>query len=270
MARRGLGPRSPRRRGPRSSQPRNGVDAEHTASVRSFLAPNPGPITLSGTRSYVVGGTVAAIIDPGPDIESHLAVLADAVAGARKVTVLLTHAHDDHSAGAASLARAVGTEVHGPGGDHPIEDGQRFATGDGDLVAVSTPGHARRHFCFHLTSNDSVFVGDLILGEGDTTWVGEYSGAVAHYLHSLDRLEALAPRHLHPAHGPTIRDPAQTIARFRNHRLARIDMVRRAVARGHTAAGAITRHVYGELPPEIHAMAMASVEAILDYLSPRE
>ncbi len=239
-------------------------------SVRSFLAPNPGPVTLSGTRSYVVGGTAAAIIDPGPDIESHLAVLADAVAGARSVTILLTHAHDDHAAGAASLARAVGAEVHGPGGDHPIADGQRFATSDGDLAAISTPGHARRHFCFHLASSDAVFVGDLILGEGDTTWVGEYSGSVAHYLRSLDRVEALAPRLLHPAHGPTIRDPAQAIARFRNHRLARIDMVRRALAEGHTAVGAITRHVYGDLPPQIRAMAMSSVEAILDYLSPRE
>lgn len=239
-------------------------------SVRSFLAPNPGPITLSGTRSYVVGGAAAAIIDPGPAIESHLAVLADAVAGARSVTILLTHAHDDHAAGAAELARAVGAEVYGPGGDHAIADGQRFATSDGDLVAVSTPGHARRHFCFHLTSNESVFVGDLILGEGDTTWVGEYGGAVAHYLHSLDRVESLEPRLLHPAHGPTIRDPAATIARFRDHRLARIDMVRRALAEGHTAVAAITRHVYGELPPQIHGMAAASVGAILDYLSPRE
>lgn len=239
-------------------------------SVRSFLAPNPGPITLSGTRSYVVGGAVAAIIDPGPDIESHRAVLAGAVGGARSVTILLTHAHDDHSAGAAALARAVEAEIHGPGGDHTIVDRQRFATSDGDLVALSTPGHARRHFCFHLTSNDSVFVGDLILGEGDTTWVGEYGGSVAHYLRSLDRVDALAPRLLHPAHGPTIRDPAEAIARFRNHRLGRIDMVRRALAEGHTAVGAIARHVYGELPPEIHGMALASVAAILDYLSARE
>ncbi len=236
-------------------------------SVRSFLAPNPGPLTQSGTRTYVTGGASAAIIDPGPAIESHLVALAGAVAGARSVTILLTHAHSDHSAGAASLARAVGAEVHGPGGDLAIEDGQRFATSDGNLVAVSTPGHARRHFCFHLTSNDSVFVGDLILGEGDTTWVGEYSGAVAHYLRSLDRVEALAPRVLHPAHGPTIRDPAETIARYRNHRLARIDMVRRALAEGHTGAAAITRRVYGELPPRIHGMAVTGVEAMLDYLS---
>lgn len=248
----------------------SGDNGDQTVSVRSYLAPNPGPLTLTGTRTYVVGGTVAAIVDPGPAIKSHLGALAAAVADARAVTILLTHAHDDHSAGAAELARAVGAEVHGPGGDHDIEDGQRFATSDGELVAVSTPGHARRHFCFHRTSNDSVFVGDLILGEGDTTWVGEYSGAVAHYLHSLDRVEALEPRLLHPAHGPTIRDPAETIARFRNHRLARIDMVRHALDDGHTGAAAITRQVYGELPPGIHGMAVTSVKAILDYLSPRE
>lgn len=239
-------------------------------SVRSFLALNPGPVTLSGTRSYVVGEAEAAIIDPGPDTESHIAALADAAADAHSVTILLTHGHDDHAGGAATLARALGAEVHGPGGDYPIADGQRFATSDGDLVALSTPGHARRHFCFHLARNDSVFVGDLILGEGETTWVGEYSGAVAQYLRSLDRIEALEPRILHPAHGPTIRDPAAAIARFRDHRLARIEMVRRALAGGHTGVAAITRHVYGELPTKLHAMATTSVEAILDYLATPE
>ena len=190
--------------------------------------------------------------------------------GAEEVVILLTHAHADHTAGAADLARTLGAEVLGPGGERDIADGQTFATSEGELVAVSTPGHARRHFCFHLTSADSVFVGDLILGEGDTTWVGEYPGAVAHYLASLDRLEALEPHILYPAHGPTIRDPSEAIGRFRHHRLSRIEMVRHALAEGHADPAAITRHVYGALPPDVHAMAVTSVETILDYLSGAE
>lgn len=190
--------------------------------------------------------------------------------GADQVVVLLTHAHADHSAGAAELAGTLGAEVLGPGGEREITDGQTFATSDGDLAAVSTPGHARRHFCFHLPRPGAVFVGDLILGEGDTTWVGEYPGAVAQYLASLDRLESLRPRVLHPAHGPDILDPPATVERFRRHRLSRIDMVQRALDAGHTDPAAITRHVYGALPREVRAMAVASVEAILDYLSGAE
>ncbi len=238
--------------------------------VRSFLAPNPGPLTLDGTRSYLVGDDPVAIIDPGPRIESHISALAEAVRPASEIVILLTHAHDDHAAASARLAHRTGGSVHGPGGDHDLGDGQVIATSVGDLVAVATPGHARRHFCFHHPDTASIFVGDLIMGKGDTTWTGEYLGAVADYLRSLDRLDALAPRTLHPAHGPPIPDAAATIARFRAHRLERIEQVRRAVATGHAGAPAIARHVYGPLPPKIRTMAEAGVDAILDYLSGAE
>ncbi len=235
--------------------------------MRTILAPNPGPLTLDGTRTYLVGEDPVAIIDPGPRIESHVSALADAAGSASEVVILLTHAHDDHAAASARLAHRTGATVLGPGGAHDLGDGQVVRTGGGDLVAVSTPGHARRHFCFHHPDTASVFVGDLILGEGDTTWIGEYRGAVADYLRSLDRLAALAPRTLHPAHGPRIPDPGATIARFRAHRLERVEQVRRAVADGHAGAPAIARHVYGPLPAQIRTMAEAGVEAILDYLS---
>ncbi len=189
------------------------------------------------------------------------------MAGAEEVVILLTHAHSDHTEGAAGLARTLGAEVLGPGGERDIEDGQAFATSAGELVAVSTPGHARRHFCFHLPAAAAVFVGDLVLGEGDTTWVGGYPGAVAHYLASLDRLEALEPRVLYPAHGPTVRNPSDAVGRFRRHRLSRIEMVRRALDEGHKNPAAVTRHVYGTLTPDINAMAVAGTEAILAYLS---
>ena len=209
----------------------------------------------------------AAVIDPGPAIESHIEAVADAVGRAARVVILLTHAHADHAEAAPELARRTGAPVHGPGGDHDVADGQSFPAGGAELVAVSTPGHARRHFCYHFPLGASVFVGDLLLGEGNTTWVGEYSGAVAQYLASLDRLEALGARTLHPSHGPSIARADQAIARFRSHRLARIDMVRQALADGREGVGAITRQVYGELPPEVRAMARASVQSILDYLS---
>ncbi len=234
--------------------------------VLSILAPNPGPVTLAGTRSHLVGDEVAAIIDPGPEIPSHLERLAKAVAAAREVVILLTHAHPDHAAGAPALAAAIGARILGPGGGEAIADGQRFDTSAGVLTALATPGHARHHFCFHLEQARAVFVGDLVLGEGDTTWVGEYPGAVADYLNSLDRLDALQSRVLHTAHGPDVTDPAAAIARFRNHRLERIDRVRRVLDEGVADPDAVVARVYGPLPAEVQAMALASVAAIMDYL----
>ena len=236
--------------------------------MRSFRADNPGRFTLDGTRSYVVGVRRAAVIDPGPVLDSHLGVLAEAVKAADHVVVLVTHAHADHAAGAGELARLTGAAVRGPGTGHELGDGEAIATDCGDLVAVRTPGHARRHFCFHLPDEGAVFTGDLILGEGDTTWVGEYAGGVADYLTSLDRLDALDARVLYPGHGDPLHDPANAIDRFRNHRLSRIDQVRRALAEtGSRDLDLLTERVYGELPRDVHDMAASGVEAILDYLA---
>ncbi len=237
-------------------------------AVRSFLAGNPGRLTFDGTRSYVVGDRAAAVIDPGPVLDGHLAALAAAVARADAVVVLVTHGHGDHAAGAGDLAERIGAEVWGPDAGRDIDDGQAFTTDRGELVAVSTPGHSRRHFCFHLPARGAVFTGDVILGVGDTTWVGEYPGGVADYLASLDRLDALGARVIHPGHGEPLHDPAEAIARFRRHRTARIDQVRHAVSQtGGTDARTLARHVYGALPRDLFEMAVSGVEAVLDYLS---
>ena len=63
-------------------------------------ADNPGPMTLDGTRSYVLrapGSTTCVVVDPGPDDAAHLDVLA--AAGPVEL-VLVTHRHADHTAGA--------------------------------------------------------------------------------------------------------------------------------------------------------------------------
>ena len=238
--------------------------------MRSFLAPNPGPITLDGTRSYVVGEDPAAIVDPGPVLEAHLSALAGAVSAASQVFILLTHDHPDHAAGAERLAELTGGRIHGPGSAREIADGQAFRTSAGALVALSTPGHARRHFCFHQPGAAAVFVGDLMLGKGNTTWIGEYPGGVADYLQSLDRLEALGARTLYPAHGPPIANAGAAIRRFRRHRLSRIEQVRGALDRGHADPREITRKVYGPLPPDLQGMAESGVASMLDYLSAEE
>jgi len=237
-------------------------------AVRSFLAPNPGSFTFDGTRSYVVGGDAAAVIDPGPADPGHLRVLSGAVEDASRVVVLVTHAHEDHAEGAEELGRRTGATMAGPGIGPGIWDGQSFDTSAGPLVALFTPGHARSHFCFHLPGQRAVFTGDLILGTGDTTWTGGYPGGVADYLASLDRVASLGARTFYPGHGDPLTDPEAAVARFRNHRLARIEQVRQAIADGVPRdSRALAAVIYGALPATVFEMAVQGLEGILDYLS---
>ncbi|MGI9627538.1 MAG: MBL fold metallo-hydrolase [Longimicrobiales bacterium] len=236
--------------------------------VQSLTAANPGPFTLAGTNTYVVGSSRVAVIDPGPDLPEHRASVVERVASADSVVILLTHDHADHIGGTGALGSRLRTESRGPGGDLPVRDGDRFGTDAGVLVALSTPGHTMEHYCYHLVDADAVFVGDLLLGEGDTTWIGEYRGGVGDYLRSLDLLEQLGPGRLYPGHGPVIDDPLPRIDRFRKHRTERIDQVRAAL---NTAPDAsledLVVSVYPELPPNLRSAARYSVQAIVDYLA---
>ncbi len=64
---------------------------DHPEIVR-IVAPNPGPMTLEGTNTYLYGSDPCVVIDPGPDDESHLdAIRAAAEERGGIGMVLLTH-----------------------------------------------------------------------------------------------------------------------------------------------------------------------------------
>ena len=248
-----------------------GTDPRAMTRPRVYTAANPGPFTLDGTRTHVVGREAAAVIDPGPDDPEHLRALRAAVAGARRVAVLVTHDHADHSGCARALADALGAPLLGPcrDADGPLADGDAVETDRGELVAVDAPGHCADHLCFHWPRARALFAGDLMLGEGSTTWVGEYPGCVRDYLASLERVEALAPTVIYPAHGPPIEDVSPALTAYREHRVERIRQTE--LARGDhpdaTPAQLVTT-IYGdELPPRLRAAAEASIAAMLDYLA---
>ncbi len=122
--------------------------------ILRIVAPNPGPMTLAGTNTYLYGSGPCTAIDPGPDDAGHLdAVRAAAAERGGIGLVLLTHSHGDHAAGAGRL----GAEVVLPG------EGEVH----GGLRALATPGHAPDHVCL-LSADGVCFSGDLVLGEGST------------------------------------------------------------------------------------------------------
>jgi glyoxylase-like metal-dependent hydrolase (beta-lactamase superfamily II) len=118
-----------------------------------------------------------------------------------------------------------------------------------------------------MTTN-SLFVGDLLLGKGDTTWIGEYLGSVGDYLNSLSRVDALGPGMIYPGHGPPITSPGKVLDRFRRHRLKRLDQVRAARLENPEAdSGMLAAIIYGgEIPEKLSKAAKASVDAALFHL----
>ena len=83
--------------------------------IRRIVAANPSPFTFTGTCSYIVGRGQVAVIDPGPDLPSHLDALLDAVRNETVTHILVSHTHRDHSPGARALKEATGAPILGCG-----------------------------------------------------------------------------------------------------------------------------------------------------------
>jgi glyoxylase-like metal-dependent hydrolase (beta-lactamase superfamily II) len=200
-----------------------------------------------------------------------------AVPDAEAASVLVTHGHPDHAPGARGLAAAlaaagIDAEIRGPAGVEGIQralvDGETIATDEGDLVAIETPGHAREHLAFHWPARKALFAGDLLLGKGDTVWVGEYPGSVADYLRSLERVRGLGLEVVYPAHGSPLEDPTEAIERFAAHRRERIRQVEALlVERPGAGAEELLDRVYGAaLPAGVRRAALMSMEALMAHV----
>lgn len=253
--------------------------------LRTLLAPNPSPMTLDGTRTFVVGREAPVVIDPGPELPAHVDAILAALDGRTPLAILLTHAHADHAAAGPALAARTGAPLmlragsvlplfHPRHVDHWLHEGDEIGTDAGPVRAVATPGHAPEHVAFLWTGEaapdgGALFVGDLLMGEGDTTLVAPPEGDLGAYLRSLDRVEALAPGVLYPTHGPALADPPAALARYRAHRTARIEQVVSALRRhGPARPDALVDAVYGgeTLHPRLREAAAGSLVAILEHL----
>jgi len=235
--------------------------------IRSLTAPNPGPYTLDGTRSYLLGDS--AVIDPGPEIDSHIAAILAALPGL--TTILITHRHADHAPAALPLQRATGARIIAPPGvledqqvDQRVTGGERLQIAGGELTVIATPGHTSEHVCY-LTAAGELFTGDTILGSGTTT-IFPPDGHMGDYLRSLRRLRAQAPRRIHPAHGPDRDDAMAVIDEYIAHRLQRERQVQDAIAAGATTLPAMRQTIYPDLDPRLHQAAEIQLAAHLTKL----
>ena len=239
------------------------------------LAPNPSPMTLDGTNTYLLGlpGTGDVIVvDPGPDLPEHRAAVDSALAELDAVVgaVVLTHHHADH-AEAIGWAQQWGAAAfaftpHLVGGNvTPLANGQTLDRGGLQIEAVHTPGHASDHLCLRVADTGAVLTGDHVLGRG-TTVVAWPDGDMRAYLASLQRLSTLDATVLYPGHGPALTDPARTVSEYIAHRLQREQQVVAALEAGDATPAAIVARVYADVDVALHPAAERSVRAHLDKL----
>jgi glyoxylase-like metal-dependent hydrolase (beta-lactamase superfamily II) len=228
-------------------------------NIRSITAPNPGPFTLTGTHTWLLGDT--AVIDPGPAIDSHIAAIIEAMP--RLDTIFITHRHEDHAPAALPLKAATGARIIAPldMADVRVAGGEAFSVDDESLEAIATPGHTREHICY-LTSTGALFTGDTILGEG-TTVIFPPDGDMGDYLRSLATLRAREPKRIHPAHGPTRDDAVALIDEYIAHRLERERQLIDALANGARSTAELRAQIYPQLDERLHRAAELQLTAHL-------
>lgn len=232
--------------------------------ILRVLAPNPGPFTLDGTNTWIVGENPAIVIDPGPDDAGHLLAVMDAAGPIAEI--LVTHDHPDHQPGAERLAHTVALEYRahrpGPGGVR-LHDGEEVVAGQARLRSVFTPGHAADHTAFHMEAEAALFTGDAVLGRG-TSVIDPPEGDLAAYLRSLAAMLALEPRTIYPGHGPAVFDAPRKLREYLDHRALREEQVLEALRGGPKTPEDIVPGIYtGEVGEEMFPVAARSVLAHL-------
>jgi glyoxylase-like metal-dependent hydrolase (beta-lactamase superfamily II) len=232
--------------------------------ILGVRAANPGPFTLSGTNSWVVGRGRAWLVDPGPALDEHMAALWDELRRRGGLAgIALTHDHADHSDAVravrapypeATIAAARG-EV-----DVRLRDGDRF----GPFEVVSTPGHAPDHLAF--VTGTVAFTGDAVLGEG-SVFIAPDPGALVGYLDGLKRLKERRLSVLCPGHGPMVRDPQAKLEEYIAHRLDRERRLVGALEHGKRSVDELLDEAWSEVPPQLRTAAAVTLAAHLDKLA---
>lgn len=240
------------------------MDDLGAADIALVRAANPGPFTLEGTNTWVVGRDPCWVVDPGPNLDEHVgAVTAEVHLRGGLGGVALTHGHGDHSDAVASLLAAAGdapvAAAGWAGAGVRIADGQQ----SGPFTVVATPGHAPDHVAF--LAGDVLFSGDAVLGRG-SVFIYPDPGALRSYLAALEQLLTLDIGVICPGHGPLVSEPRAKLEQYRDHRLDRERRLLEALELGLRGADEMLDHAWSDAPAHLRPAAMVTLAAHLDKL----
>ncbi|MGV6839264.1 MAG: MBL fold metallo-hydrolase [Planktomarina sp.] len=252
--------------------------------VMRILAPNPGPLTGTGTNTYVVGNG-KVVIDPGPDMDAHLNAILDAAP--TPSAILITHSHIDHTALVPRLQAATGAPTYAFGDyragrenlpdlgagftegggtdsvfrpDIVLHDGECFEVDGLNFTAHWTPGHFPNHLAFGF--KDALFSGDVIMG-WSSTLIAPPEGSVAQFMQSCSKMMALPYETYLPGHGDPVQDGPQRAADLAAHRQMREGQVLAALDQAPGTATDLAARIYDDLPP---ALLPAAAQNVLSHL----
>jgi len=252
------------------------VEEKLSPVIHRILGCNPGPFTLQGTNTYLIGkGPDRVLIDTGePNIEKYTEELKKIVGDGSISCIICTHWHHDHVGGISNVfEKVIGKKVpvyklkrpesgENAGTFEYIEDGHEIKTNGATLRLLATPGHTTDHIIVLFVEEQSVFSGDCILGEGTTVFEDLFT-----YMKSLELIKGLNPTKIYPGHGPVIDKPMEKITEYIEHRLKREREILAAITEMKTASGMdITNAVYKDIPLAVKMAALSNVKHHLSKL----
>ncbi|KYM98490.1 PREDICTED: endoribonuclease LACTB2 isoform X2 [Cyphomyrmex costatus] len=212
--------------------------------VIRILGCNPGPMTLQGTNTYLVGtGRRRVLVDTGEakTADDYIKLL-DNVLNEENATIehlVITHWHDDHIGGVEPVRNLVKRlfpmekqptvwKLPRSPNDKNISDLEKSiqwkSLKNDQIVEVEgaklqikyTPGHTSDHACLLLQDENILFSGDCILGESTTIFEDLHD-----YMLSLNKILEMQPKIIYPGHGPVLNDPLPHIQYYIKHRQQR-------------------------------------------------
>ena len=274
-------------------EPAYGEAVAIAKGVARLTVNNPSPFTFHGTNSYILGTDTLAVIDPGPDDDTHLEALIRAIAGRPVSHIFVSHTHRDHSPLAARLKALTGarTVAEGPHrsarplhlGEVPAMDASSdtdfmpdIVVRDGEVVegdgwricTVLTPGHAANHAAFALEGTGILFSADHVMA-WSTSIVAPPDGAMSDYMASLDKLIERDDRIYLPGHGGPVTAPKKFVRGLKAHRKMRERAIIERLKSGDRTIPDIVKAIYRDTDPRLYGAAGLSVFAHLEDLVER-
>jgi ribonuclease/clavin/mitogillin len=220
------------------------------------------------TNSYLVGRGRFWVVEPASPWEDEQRALDALVrrrvaAGETLAGAIVTHHHGDHAGGARAFCEAHGVPLYGHAETRRLLAGVADVTHllaegdvlDGDVRVLHTPGHAPGHLCLWSPGAGWMIVGDMVASVGTILIDPDQEGDMAVYLAELDRLTALGPSRLLPAHGEPVEDAVARLRFYVAHRLKREARVRDAVGAGATALDDVVTAAYADAPDAPRVLA---------------